>query len=280
MGRESLTPRLIILLLLFLFLVSVLYGLRGSITGAFTGAFVACNEPYVVIEGKCCLDENGNNVCDIQEEVTGSEVAAAGREGPTETKSFYLREYPEIERMFENTGSTLEDVLEQRGYNVTFMERDEGVKEIYKNNKTEKYDPLTGNYVFVAIDKERLTKKTLFDQGYNISEDVVSYMKSYYPDSDVWMILVHDDCNENTELGGNAILCMFSAPELNLGGCALREPTTEECYGIVTETVRTAEGTGGGATGGQTGVQESGSTALGGMIQQVNGSVFVNLGQA
>lgn len=240
MRREKLIIVLVVLAVLAL--VSVLPSLFKS-EGAITGAVVACEEPYTVIEGLCCLDENKNNVCDDRETVSGvgtaervSEVVEEGEEESTENTAFYWREYPEIEKMFGETGSTLKNALEQEGYDVTHVERNEGVKEIKRGNSTDRYDPLTENYAFVAIDKKGLTKENVFGHGYQISEDVIPYMKSYYRDSDVWMVWVHDSCGKSVEMGGSAILCIFSIPELTLGGCGLREAAGEECYGIVTGT--------------------------------------------
>lgn len=207
---------------------------------------VACIKPYAQIGGQCCLDENENYVCDIQEtpaattsqgtvptEQTQPEETTATEEQIllTENKIFYLMDYPELEAMFAETGTDLQATIEQKGHAVTNLERGNGIKAVKVGNYTKQYNEKTKNYVFVAIEAPGLENSTMVETGFAVSEDVVPYMKSYYIDSDVWMVLVHNNCNSSTALGGNSVLCIFGKEELNLGGCTLGQFYEQECYG-------------------------------------------------
>ena len=52
---------IIVLILCSLFLVS------GCTEGTANGGSVVCNTPYIRFEAGCCLDKNGNAVCDVDE---------------------------------------------------------------------------------------------------------------------------------------------------------------------------------------------------------------------
>lgn len=103
--------------------------------------------------------------------------------------------------------TNLENELEQLGYDVTYVERNEGKWE---------YGGFW-NYVLVVIKKEGLIPEEgniNLNWGWNISQDVNPLAQKYYPNSEVWLTIVFSNC------GGRYINCQKSTPELNIGGCS------------------------------------------------------------
>ncbi|HLC57957.1 MAG TPA: thioredoxin domain-containing protein [Candidatus Nanoarchaeia archaeon] len=37
------------------------------------GQEIVCNKPYIQVAASCCLDENGNNICDLDEKIVGAD---------------------------------------------------------------------------------------------------------------------------------------------------------------------------------------------------------------
>lgn len=151
--------------------------------------------------------------------------------GATESvgTAFYLRDYPDIEATFAETGKNLEEVLTGLGYAITNIERSKDVRTVTDGNATYVPDENIRNYVFAAVDVAGLTNETIYDEGFRVSDEIVPYMKSYYTDSEIWMILLHDSCQFSGEVLG--VLCTFSTWEIGLNSCMIKQPTQQECYG-------------------------------------------------
>jgi len=150
------------------------------------------------------VNTTGLAIIEREPDVTEDEGSVIEQKQSTEELHSWQREYPEIKEMFQETGSTLKNVLEEKGYKVTLIERSKGIKEGFES--------IYKNYALVAIEKKGL--ENIFNEGSKISEDVIPYIKSYYPDSDIWIIFIHDTSPE-----GNQVQCIYSIPELNIGGC-------------------------------------------------------------
>jgi len=110
---------------------------------------------------------------------------------------------------------SLEDTLLQEGYDVTCLETEGNAGEIFLDSSY--------NYVLVSIKNETILAsiiddpeegENMFEESQNLYGDILPYIKETYSDSEVWMVIIHNGIPEES-----AILCTFSIPELNLGGC-------------------------------------------------------------
>jgi hypothetical protein len=110
---------------------------------------------------------------------------------------------------------SLEEILLQEGYDVTYLETEGNAGEIF-------FD-FPYNSVLVSIKNETILSpiienpkggENMFEESQNLCENILPYIKEAYSDSEVWMIVIHNGIPEEL-----AILCTFSIPELNLGGC-------------------------------------------------------------
>ena len=100
--------------------------------------------------------------------------------------------------------SLKDELIKQHGLNVTLVERSE--------NKWEYRD--YWDCVFVSVNDESLkqTGNININQGSKILESIKSSIQKHYPESEVWVLLLHNNCQYR------GIMSVDSIPDLYIGG--------------------------------------------------------------